>query len=258
VSPKADLVVTKTAATPTFVVGLKLTYTVTVANNGPDAVSGARVSDLVSSQLTGVSWTCSAVSGSCANASGTGSINQLVNISSGGRITFTISGTPKPGSPATLTNTASATVPPGVVDPDPGNNQASVTVKSGQTRLRVTITPEVAIVTSGVPIPATVVTRNIGRQTAVNVITCVSLPPGITVAKASGGFARSGAYCWRTKTLRPGAKVTFKFLLRGDSTLAGRVRLVATAQASNAPSVNDRSRLIVLSGAVKEQGGFTG
>ncbi len=97
----------------------------------------------------------------------------------------------------------------------------------GPTRLQVTITPETATITSGVPIPATVVTKNIGKETAKSVLTCVSLPPGITVAKANGGFARQGSYCWRTKSLGPGANVAFKLKIRGDARLAERIRLVA-------------------------------
>jgi len=260
VTAKADLVVTKTASSAKFIVGQKLTFTISVVNRGPDSVSGARVRDVVPPLLTSVTWTCSAVSGSCGSSSGTGSIDQLVNISVGGRVVFTVNGTPKAGAAATMTNSASATPPAGVVDPNLTNNRDDVTVPRGigPTRLKVTITPETAIITSGIPIPATVVTKNIGKETARNVITCVSLPPGITVSKADGGFARQGSYCWRTRSLKPGAHVTFKFMIRGDSRLAGRLQLVAQAQASNAPRVGDTSRLIVLSEKVTHQGGYTG
>ena len=74
--------------------------------------------------------------------------------------------------------------------------------------------------------------------------------------KWAGGTRR--AYCWRTKSLTPGASVTFKLLIRGDARLAGRIRLVALAQAANAPRVGDTSRLVVLSGKVTHQGGYTG
>lgn len=99
-------------------------------------------------------------------------------------------------------------------------------------------------------------TRNAGKATAKGVVTCVALPAGITVAQANGGFALQGRYCWRTKTLVEGARVTFRLKVRGDSRIAGKVRLVA--QASNAPRVNDRSQLVVLSNTTVHTGGYTG
>ena len=93
---------------------------------------------------------------------------------------------------------------------------------------------------------------------AKGVVTCVALPAGITASQAKGGFALQGRYCWRTTTLVKGDRVTFHFKVRGDSRIAGRVRLVAQAQASNAPRVTDRSRLVVLSNKIVHTGGYTG
>ena len=260
VTAKADLVVTKTVSSATFVPGSKLAFTITVTNKGPDDVVGARVRDVVPPQLDRVSWTCSAVAGRCGSFSGTGTIDQLVDVTVGGRVVFSVVGTVHDPAPATMANTASATPPAGTVDPVLSNNRDRVEAKRGvvPTRLGVSITPELATLTSGVPIPVTVVTRNAGKATAKGVVTCVALPAGITVAQANGGFALQGRYCWRTKTLVKGARVTFHFKVRGDSRIAGKVRLVAQAQASNAPRVSDRSRLVVLSNRIVHTGGYTG
>jgi len=274
VTAKADLVMTKTVSGPTYVPGGKLAFTVTVTNKGPDDVAGARVRDVVPAQLDHVSWTCSAVGGSCGSFSGTGSLDQLVDVTVGGRVVFTVVGTVGDSAPATMANTATVTPPAGTLDPVLANNRDGVQAKLGvvPTRLAVSITPEVATLTSGIPIPVTVKTTNVGKATAKGVVTCLSLPAGITVAQAKGGFllqsraiaqAKGGAaaqsqYCWRTKTLVKGAHVTFHLKIRGDSRIAGRVRLVAQAQASNAPRVADRSRLVVLSDKIVHTGGFTG
>src|SRR5262249_37463407 len=75
-APVAALAVTKTDGVATLVPGTSTTYTITVANAGPSAVSGVQVSDAVPPALGGAAWTCSAAGGgSCAAASGTGSIS---------------------------------------------------------------------------------------------------------------------------------------------------------------------------------------
>ena len=127
-----------------------------------------------------------------------------------------------------------------------------------KTRLTVTITPPSATLTSGIPANVVIVTKNAGNAVAYAVITCVSLPKGITVVNGAGGFARKGSYCWNTKVLGVRASVTFRFQIRGDSRLAGKVNLVAAARAFNAPGVGDASKLTVLPGKVTGSGGYTG
>jgi uncharacterized repeat protein (TIGR01451 family) len=125
----ADLAVTKTDGVSTVFSGSPVTYTITVTNNGPVAVTGASVVDNFPAVLTSVSWTCVASAGaSCGGGSGTGNISRLVNIPSGGTVTFTASGTVNPAAPSgTLSNTATATVPGGMLDPTPGNNSGNDT-----------------------------------------------------------------------------------------------------------------------------------
>ena len=260
VAGKADLVVRKTASSATYVPGRNLSFTITVTNRGPDDVSGAHVRDIVPPQLESFDWTCSAVSGRCGSFSGRGAIDQLIDVRVGGSVVFTLSGSVRTAAAASIANSAVVSPPEGMVDPDLTNNRDRVAVKRGivVTKLKVSITPPTATIKSGVPIKVKVVTTNIGGATANIVLTCVALPRGITVAKAKGGFALAGRYCWRTKAIVRGGHVTFRFETRGDSRLAGRVRLAAQAQASNARRVGDTSRLTILSGRVTHQGGYTG
>jgi uncharacterized repeat protein (TIGR01451 family) len=73
--------------------GGTLTYTIVATNNGPSAVTGATVADLLPAELTGATWTCAASAGSACPASGTGNINATVDLLSGGTATFTLTAT---------------------------------------------------------------------------------------------------------------------------------------------------------------------
>ena len=104
--------------------GRPVTYTATVTNQGPLAVTGASVTNPLPAQLTGMTWTCSASTGSaCAAASGSGAISQTVNLAVGGSATYTISATVMAGSGSgAVTDTFSVAVPAGMVDADPVSN----------------------------------------------------------------------------------------------------------------------------------------
>jgi uncharacterized repeat protein (TIGR01451 family) len=105
-----------------------IVYTIEVSNTGPQAVSGAAVSDAFPAAFSGVTWTCSATSNSsCAAASGSGNINMTVNLRNGGRATFIVNATVAANATGTLVNTASVTVPANTTDPNNSNNSATDT-----------------------------------------------------------------------------------------------------------------------------------
>jgi uncharacterized repeat protein (TIGR01451 family) len=122
----ADLGVTLDDGGGVVIEGTTLTYTITVANSGPNDVTGATVIDTFPPELTGVSWTCTASSGSSCSGSGSGNLSTAVDLLSGGTATFTASGTAPPSQAAPLSNTATVTVPAGVVDPVSANDSATV------------------------------------------------------------------------------------------------------------------------------------
>ena len=98
----ADLVITKDDGSLTYTPGNNATYTIVVTNNGPANVSGARVLDTLPAGVTVVgNWTCtpenppntaSCISGSAGGtpATGTGNIDQLVDIPSNTFVTFSV------------------------------------------------------------------------------------------------------------------------------------------------------------------------
>jgi uncharacterized repeat protein (TIGR01451 family) len=105
-----------------------LTYTIVASNAGPSPVVGARVTDAFPADLTNVTWTCSASSGSaCGSASGAGDIDETVDLLVGGTATFTATATVAQGATNPIVNTAAIDAPPGWSDPDHANNSATDT-----------------------------------------------------------------------------------------------------------------------------------
>jgi len=127
-APQADLSIAKTDGVSEVTAGTGLTYTITVRNNGPSAVTGATVTDPLSSKLGAASWTCTASGGgSCAAPNGTGSINTTVNLGPGATATFIVTTSVAPAATGSLVNTATVTPPAAVPDTAPGNNSATDT-----------------------------------------------------------------------------------------------------------------------------------
>lgn len=139
----ADLVVTKSATESSATPGSSIHYTVTVVNNGPGSLNSttgqATVSDgsLTGSDFASASWTCTPASGAiCGAANGTGNINQLVTLPPGSSLVYAITAvlaTDASGATCTsplvgdcVSNTASATLPAGFVDPTPSNSTATL------------------------------------------------------------------------------------------------------------------------------------
>jgi uncharacterized repeat protein (TIGR01451 family) len=117
----ADLAITKVADQKTVALGETVTYTVAVTNLGPDPATGVVFGDSLPDQLNLVDSTCGAVSAFCT----------VESLASGDSATLTIVATPIPNlarGERRITDTAfvmgSATT-----DPNPGNDQASVTVR---------------------------------------------------------------------------------------------------------------------------------
>ncbi len=105
--------------------GTAITYTLTVSNSGPDGATGAVVADLFPVQINSPTWSCSPSGGATCAASGSGNLNETVNLPAGGRLIYTIVGTVNSAATGTVVNTATVTAPGGI-DPNPGDNSSSV------------------------------------------------------------------------------------------------------------------------------------
>jgi uncharacterized repeat protein (TIGR01451 family) len=124
--PQADLSITKTDNGASPLPGQAITYTIVAKNGGPTAVTGATVADTVPMSLTGVTWTCTTSAGSSCPASGSGNVNQTVNLIASGTATYILNATVAPSAVRLVANTATITAPAAVEDANPGNNSATV------------------------------------------------------------------------------------------------------------------------------------
>ena len=128
-----DLQVTLTGPS-SILQGASVTYTVTVANSGSNALSGTdspTIVDTVPASLTGVAWTCAASTGASCDASGSGNINTSnVTLPANGSVSYTITGTLDPAAACgtSVGNSANADFSSGArfLDPDETNNTAAV------------------------------------------------------------------------------------------------------------------------------------
>ncbi len=118
----ADLSLSLTDGVAYAIPGNPITYTLVVANAGPDTANDAVVTDTLPGTLNGVTWTCIASGGSCSTPSGAGNLSTTVNLDAGGAVTFTIGGRLAPGAIGTLVNTAYVSH---FSDPNPDNNYAT-------------------------------------------------------------------------------------------------------------------------------------
>ena len=127
--PVADLSIVKDDSVATYTPGGSVIYVVSVSNPGPSDVTGATVTDLVTAlpQVASASWTCVAAGGATCTASGSGDINETVDLPAGSGVTYSLTVNLASAATEDLVNTADVTAPGGTTDPDLLNNSASDT-----------------------------------------------------------------------------------------------------------------------------------
>ncbi len=108
-----------------------LTYTITVTNSGPSTLAGASFVDNLPAGISADSWSVTGTAGTSESiTSGTGSINDILNIASGASVTFTIHATDVTQTSGNLINTATLTPETGFTNTNPnagGNGSISAT-----------------------------------------------------------------------------------------------------------------------------------
>lgn len=242
--PRADLSIRTTDNTTMSAVapGSTIAYSVVVSNSGPDSATGATVSDLLPGGLSNASWQAVGSDGASATTtSGTGSINDTVDLPSGSQITFTIDATVVASASGSLSDTATVTPPSSVTDPIAANNTNTDTV---------TLTPEATLAitnSDGVTNPGpgqmltyTVVVSNLGPSNATDVlvfdanglsdVSSPSLPPGVTFNQTTDN--------WDVGTLAPGASVTLELSGFVPANASGTFTTDADADAADATAVS--------------------
>ncbi len=176
----ADLAITKTNGTASSTPGGSTTYTIVASNTGPDPVTGATVADTFPASLS-CTWTCVGAGGGTCAASGSGNINQSVNLPSGGSTTFTASCAISAAATGTLSNTA--TIASSATDPNPANNSATDTDTLTPTaNLAVTKTNGTTSSTPGASTTYTIVASNAGPSNANGSTVADTFPASLTCA----------------------------------------------------------------------------
>ncbi|MCI0361148.1 MAG: DUF11 domain-containing protein [Planctomycetaceae bacterium] len=228
----ADLSVTKTpsSATPNF--GSNVTFTVTVANNGPDQATGVVVTDLLPAGLSFVSSTPSQGN----YVSGTG-VWTVGNIISGANATLAI--VAQVNSTASIENVAQVTAS-GVFDPDstPNDNQgddrAAATIDApAAADLRLAKSASAALVDIGQQVTFTLTLTNDGPDQATGVTVSDPLPAGLSFVSftASVGTYVDSTGVWTVGTLNSGATATLEIV--ATMTTPGLKTNVAQVTAAN-------------------------
>lgn len=130
---KADLGITKLANVTSVRTGGRLTFNLTMTNTGPLAVTNARFSDVLPagmSKLTKVTVTSATAGASVSSLVNSGtSLTGLLTLPSGGRLVLGFEVTAIGVKGASLTNSATVSVPTGITDPVLSNNTATVTIR---------------------------------------------------------------------------------------------------------------------------------
>lgn len=178
-SMQADLVVTQDPPSPNPVVaGSALTYTIYVANNGPNDAGGVAINDTLANNS---SLVATPSQGTCSGNPGL--VCNLGTILNGSNATVTVQ--VKPTAVGARTNTASASSST-VGDPNTANNSATVssTVTAGADMV-LTQTANPQPVLAGTALTYVATARNNGPLSATGVVVTETLPAGVTYVSAT-------------------------------------------------------------------------
>jgi uncharacterized repeat protein (TIGR01451 family) len=218
---------------------------------GSDGVS---IADTFPTELTNVSFTSTASGGASGNTANSGAnataINDNVNMPVGSKITYTVHGTVNPATSSTqLVNTATATVPFGVVDATSTNGVNSVTDtdtidKSADIGISISDSPDPT--NPGGPITYTILVTNNGPSNSGEVdfatkvpvntkFASLVLPAGWTADPGNpiaGGAAGSDVKA-STSDMAPNTTVTLTMVVTVDTGLVSNTTITETASVSN-------------------------
>jgi uncharacterized repeat protein (TIGR01451 family) len=228
-TPITDISITKTDGQSAVDRNDAITYTVTVTNNGPSAVSNIGVNDPIPSAITGVTWNCAIATGtgSCGTANGAGNtLNTTVNLNNGATAIYTLKGSvsataPSPGS---ITNTATVAVPAGVTDSNLSNNSSTdidaLPRPTGTVDLAILQTNNLTSVVPGSALTYTITVTNNGPGTITSLTMKDTLPADLLdpVFSTPDGTYNSASGEWANLNLTPGDSISL--ILDATLTLA--------------------------------------
>ena len=243
-TPQADLAITKTDGATSAIPGTPVTYTITASNAGPSDAPSSTVADTLPATLTGVTWTAVGAGGGAATASGSGNINDTVNLPAGGSVTYAVTGTISSTATGTLSNTATVAAPAGVTDTNPANNSATDTdTLTPQANLAVTLADSPDPVNALGNLTYSIGLTNNGPSASASPQVTLPLPAGTTFVSASApagwtpstpAVGATGTVTFTSVSIATGGTANFTVVAKVDINIVNDSTLTATATASSA------------------------
>ena len=115
VLPQANVSIEVSPNAIAGIIGQPTTFTVVVTNSGPSGASGVTIAGVLPKGLSNVSFTSTQGGGAGGNsAAGTGTPTDVLNLPAWGRVVYTVTGTPTPGTVGTDAVRFNLTAPDGV------------------------------------------------------------------------------------------------------------------------------------------------
>jgi gliding motility-associated-like protein/uncharacterized repeat protein (TIGR01451 family) len=194
---QADLLLVNTGPS-NKAAGQAISYRLLVTNNGPSNATGVHIQDLIPAAVTEISYAVTA-SGTARVISSTRDSNTLsiyadIAAGAGNSILLEINGVISPDAViGSITNTATATLPPGITETDPATNSSSISTNIN-TNVGLQISKSgPALANAGSDITYTIEVTNTGSSNAVGVLLLDNVPAGISnvtwtaIATGNGG-----------------------------------------------------------------------
>jgi len=255
VSP--DLALTVVAPANPVAVGVKSTFTYTIANLGPFAATDVNVSLQLPASAVNVSATFAG--GTCTTAAGSVTC-MLPALSTGVSAALTLNATAPAAGSFAITGTVSGDQP----DFNPKNNTASTTsTVSVLSDLSITTSAGTPTAQVGNAVSFTVTVNNAGPDAAPATVIAVQLPAGLSngTATTSGGScttSASGLISCALGTLAVGSPVTITVNATAATAGSQSSTATVTSAATDSASDNNSSTLNIAVSAAPASGGSGG
>ncbi|MFP4395893.1 MAG: pre-peptidase C-terminal domain-containing protein, partial [Anaerolineales bacterium] len=228
---KADLALTKTSAPNPAIPGEAITYTLVVANAGPNAISAITLTDDLPDAIQSPNYTPS-----MGDYEETTGVWTGLSLSAGDQITLTIVGALDATFTGTLQNTAFVT-PTDAIDPDPDNNEdddSNPASPEVDLALSKTSAPRPAV--PGAAITYTLVVTNAGPSTIFAITLTDDLPDEIQSPHydPSVGSYDEATGAWTNLNFDAGDQITLTIVGTLDATFTGTLQNTAIVTPTNA------------------------
>lgn len=195
IGPSADLSASKSASTPSLVVGQTTLFTLVYANAGPSPVTGARLQDVLPASLGTLTFVSSSGLGSALltnSATSATTFNGTATLPVGSTLTVVLRATA--GTIGAVVNTATIAPPVGTTDTNSANNSGTVTLNVGpQADLSVSKSATPTVVNPEQTTTFTIVVFNNGPNSATGARLSDSLPAGLSGLTLTSAISSGGA-----------------------------------------------------------------